>query len=741
MKKVLISVIATLLVLVCLAQTGLLEIFGIHGISFYSKKKEKEENASGSGFEEYTESQTGVSYRFKTKGDYFYVYEDSEWKQLFMCGVNIGATEPGLFPGDLTISYETYYRWFGYISEMNCNCIRIYTLMPPQFYQALNDFNNSADNKLYLFQGIWVNEEDIERLSDAYAENEKILNDFTADAVNLVNVIHGNAKIAESAGEAFGTYTADVSKWLAGWIVGIEWDPNFVMNTDNQHPDKKDYDGEYLYTQTASPFEAFLCRVGDAMIKYETENYKFQSPFAFTNWITTDPLTHPNEPHEDEDKATVNTENVKCRNFGPGMFASYHIYPYYPDSLNYQEDYLEYVDEEGNVNTYTAYLEDLKLAHTIPIIVAEFGVPTSRGMGHESVMGYNQGMVDETDQGEMLINMFECIKEAKYAGGIVFTWQDEWFKRTWNNVMFDIADRRPFWSNIQTTEQCFGVLAFDPGADSMACYVDGDISEWKSASPLVTTEQGKLYVKSDERYLYLMLDMEDYDFENETLLIPVNTIADQGNTKSSQFNAEFDEGADFLICINGKDNSHIYVDKYYDAFNYYFLESKKLSDIKAEENANEKDSGVFDIMRLCYGYNLTVKGTGETVPDKAYETGKLRYGNGNPGSKNYKSLSDYCYGDGKLEIRIPWQLLNVMDPSGKQQISDFWQTQVISPQSFEGFDIGFAYKSDGSETVSVSLSGSYEYSGWNTPSWHERLKPAYYELQDYLAQYKESESK
>lgn len=734
MKKVVISVVATLLVLVCLAQTGLLEIFGIHGISFYTKKKEKDSSAGGA--ESYTDNQTGISCRFKAEGDYFYIYESGDWKQMFMRGVNIGATEPGLFPGDLTISYDTYYRWFGYISEMNCNCIRIYTLMPPQFYQALGDFNKKAKNKLYLYQGIWVNEEDIERLSDTYAENEKILNDFMTDAVNLVNVIHGKAKIAETAGEAYGTYNTDVSPWLVGWIIGIEWDPNFVINTNNQHPDKKDYDGEYLYTQTASPFEAFLCRVGDALIKHEAKTYKFQVPLAFSNWITTDPLTHPNEPHFDEDKTTVNTENVKCRNFGPGMFASYHIYPYYPDSLNYQEDYLEYTDDSGKVNTYEAYLEDLKLAHTVPIIVAEFGIPTSRGMGHESVMGYNQGMVDETAQGAMLIDMLGSIENAKYAGGIVFTWQDEWFKRTWNNVMFDIADRRPYWSNIQTTEQCFGLLAFDPGKESMAAYVDGDVSEWKNTQPTVTTGQGKLYIKSDERYLYIMLDAGNYDFEKDTLLIPINTIADQGNLKAAQYNAEFDAAADFLIYINGKDNSHIYVDRYYDAFNYYFLESKKLSDIKAEENAGVKNSGMFDIMRLCYGYNLTVKGTNQVVPDKAYETGKLRYGNGNPKAQEYKSLSDFYFKNGKLEIRIPWQLLNVMDPSGKQQISDFRKTQVISPQAYQSFDFGFAYRT-GAESLKITLGGSYEYNGWNTPTWHERLKPAYYELQNYFKKFTE----
>ena len=736
MKKTVVSIVSTLLVLFFLAQAGLLEIFGIHGFSFYRKKNDNQKK-SDSAYSSFIDNQTGVSYCFKATGDYFYRYFDGEWEQMFMRGVNIGATEPALFPGDLTISYESYYRWFGKISEMNCNCVRIYTLMPPQFYQALYDFNQKSANKVYLFQGIWVNEEDIERLSDAYVENEKILNDFTVDAENLVDVIHGKAKIPSSPGEASGTYVADVSKWLIGWIIGIEWDPNFVLNTDLQNPNKKDFDGEYLYTQTASPFEAFLCRVGNSLIKHETENYKFQVPLAFTNWITTDPLTHPNEPHFDEDKATVNTENVKFRNFGPGMFASYHIYPYYPDSLNYQLDYLEYIDENDKVNTYLAYLEDLKLAHTIPIMVSEFGIPTSRGLGHKSVMGYNQGMVDETEQGQMLIHMFQCIEDSKYAGGIVFTWQDEWFKRTWNNVMFDIADRRPFWSNIQTTEQCFGLMAFDPGKSDMACYVDGETSEWRTVDPIVNTKQGNLYVKSDERYLYIMLDSDTFNFENDTLLIPVNTLSGQGNSKSTEYNAKFDSEADFLIYINGKDDSHIFVDRYYDAFNYYFLNSRKLNDIPAEVNANQKNSGNFDIMRLCYGYNLTVKGTGEVVTDKAYETGKLQFGNGNPEADSYRSLSDFYYKNGKLEIRIPWQLLNVMDPSSKQQMSDFWQAQVISAQDYESFDFGFAFRNRNStDNLSIKLSGKYNYKSWNTPTWHERLKPAYYELQEYLSKYK-----
>lgn len=142
-------------------------------------------------------------------------------------------------------------------------------------------------------------------------------------------------------------------------------------------------------------------------------------------------------------------------------------------------------------------------------------------------------------------------------------------------------------------------------------------------------------------------------------------------------------------------------------------------------------------MLMCYGYNLTVKGTDKVVPDKAYETGKLLYGNGNPDADDYASLTDFCYADGKVELRIPWQLLNVMDPSSKQQMSDFWQEQVFAPQDYDSFSFGMGVCTDKSKK-SISFGGSYTYTGWNTPTWHERLKPSYFQLQDYLRQYRES---
>lgn len=55
----------------------------------------------------------------------------------------------------------------------------------------------------------------------------------------------------------------------------------------------------------------------------------------------------------------------------------------------------------------------------------------------------------------------------------------------------------------------------------------------------------------------------------------------------------------------------------------------------------------------------------------------------NPASPNFNSLSDFYYNKGKLEIRIPWQLLNVMDPSGKYVIDDMYiQGKISSLKEF-----------------------------------------------------------
>lgn len=670
----------------------------------------------------------GLHYVSKVEARDFLVYNNGQWENKFLRGVNIGAAKPGVFPGELSITKEEYLRWFAYISEMNADVIRVYTTLAPEFYSALYEFNQNKEKPLYLLQGVWVIEEDINRLHDAYGENAHIKNMFIEDAKDLVDIFHGNANLPRRDGFASGIYTQDISEYVIGWILGIEWDPTFVETTNENNPNKTEFKGRYLFADNASPFEIFLGEVGDTLLTYEADHYKTIRPLSYTNWLTTDLLTHPNDPSEDI--VAVNTEHIKANeNYKQGLFASYHVYPYYPDFMNYQVDYREYVDVDGNINTYKAYLKDLIKKHTVPVIVAEFGVPASRGKAHENIYsGFNQGNLDEVRQGEIVGEMLEDIYDEGYAGALIFSWQDEWFKRTWNTLEFDLASRRPFWSNVQSNEQNFGLLAFDPGDEKSVCYVDGDLEDWQYDTPLISKDGIKLYVKSDEKYVYFMVESQEFNFDDDQLMIPIDTIQNQGNMSDNASGHSFERATDFLIKVDGANNSAILVDAYYDSFNY--LHAEQEGDIENNDLYRMNNSGIFNPMYLALLRETYLPVDDVTIPFTQYETGKLKLGNANPDHEDFNSLSDFSVQDGTIEIRIPWQLLNVMDPSTKMVMGNMYENQGFMPEEVDGLYTGLAVIGPDKTPLKNIEMAYYSWDKWSIPSYHERLKASYPIIKD-----------
>lgn len=679
--------------------------------------------------------ESGVRYISKTDKESIYVRDGDKWNEMFIKGVNIGAGKPGFFPGELGITYEEYYRWFTYISEMNANTIRVYTTLRPQFYNALFDFNQAAEKEgkdpIYVIHGVWVNENDIATIEDAFGDDNKIMNDVIKSGQDIVDIIHGDKYLPVDKGHADGTYTTDISQYVIGWILGIEWEPSFVIGTNENNEEHTSYDGKFLYTVGASPFEAYLAEVGDKIIDYEMTKYNMQRPVAFSNWVTTDPLEHPNEPYANEDIVTVDVEHVKSHEeYIPGMFVSYHVYPYYPDTFSFQADYINFKGSDGKPNPYLAYLEDIKSVHSMPIVISEFGIPASRGKAHENrVTGFNQGFIDEETQGQMIISMINDMKTANLAGGIAFSWQDEWFKRTWNNNDLDLSDSRPYWSNTQSNEQHFGLLAFDPGSSDRIIYTDGQVKDWADASPFYEDDETKLYVKSDEAYVYVRVDSESYDFNKDTLLLPINLIDEQGNRHFPEYDSTFSKDADFVLKIHGKDDSRLLIDAYYD--NYYFRYAVLTDLIEKNSAFHSKNSGIFNPIRLALNKKLVIPLEQTVIPFTGYETGLLLYGISDPNHTDFNSLSDFYYEDGHLEVRIPWQLLNVMDPSKKFVIDDMHARGKISPLQVKGFDIGIEVIKDGSAKGAQNLAmKSYNWEEWDQPTYHERLKKSYYVIQE-----------
>ncbi len=718
---------------------------------------------------------TPVTTFMKTDEDTIYMEKEGEYVPFEIRGVDMGVGIPGQWATDFAIEKDTYIRWFGMIQDMGANTIRVYTILHQDFYDALYEYNTQREEDglepLYLLHGVWVNDYVLFSHRDAY--DPEFLDTFLEDCRTVIDIIHGDRSLSlgyENRGS--GNYRRDVSKWVLGYILGVEWEDYTVVYTDQAQEENSSYEGTYLYTtDNARPFEAMLAQVGDKAIEYESNRYKQQRLVAFANWPTTDPFRYPMSVVFSKQKmGQVDVEHIQSKNtFISGMFASYHIYSYYPDYLEIMrdvgasytdeeiiqrigtarasnilyrmsklkgpsiEDYVyegDYKDSQGRYNTYLAYLKALTRYHTMPVVISEFGVTTGRGMAQlDRNTNRNQGHMSEQEQGQAIIDCFEDIRAAGCAGGCVFTWQDEWFKRTWNTMHAVDLDYTAYWSDYQTNEQFFGLLSFDPGEEKSVCYVDGDISEWTEEDLVSSNGDADLSMKYDEKFLYFLVHKEGLDQEGDSLYIPIDTQPKVGSTYAEEQDVSFERPADFLMVIHGKEDSHVYVQERYECLNAIYGAS--YYGINPYYDPPEVHSPRFTQI----GMALTLE---DYIPDysaiyqpagEMFETGKLRHGNANPDSEAFDSLADFMFAGDYVEIRIPWELLNFSDPSNMMIHDDYYECYGIENYHIDEMYVGVT---DGQQKGWRTPMDAFALEGWGKDvTYHERLKRSYYMLKDY----------
>ncbi|MGN9163779.1 hypothetical protein ACTNDY_00640 [Tissierellaceae bacterium HCP3S3_D8] len=683
-----------------------------------------------SGFDKKTFShleENGTKYNARIYENRFQVFQDDEWKSINIKAVNIKDTIPLSISGENKIDEKIYANWINSIGEMNANAIKIDCIYPPEFYKSLLKHNKGSKNPIYLLQGIPMDMDFLRENPDPF-KLDNILT-FKEEISKTIDIIHGHAG---------SEYTYDVSSYLIGWILGNEWDPMVIDNTNKTRLDKGEYEGDYIYTEDANPFEHFLANVMDHTIDYEMKNYQWQHPISFFNNATTDPLNHIYEPILEENLVSINPNKIKLIDYNPGQFAFYNVYPYYPEFLNLDPKYTKYIDHRGKTNSYAGYIHDLVDFHELPILIGGFGISSSRGMSQINIHNLNDGLNSEESQGNILAKMYEDLIYEKTLGGIISDWQDEWFEKS--------------WSNIQNPKENMGLLDFH--SDKIS--IDGSKKDWTKLKSQPIYETGKkddsfikkVYVEHDERYLYMGIEYRDLKGTPLDTLIFLDTIDNQGNT-TNPFNENIKTitGTDFIIHIGENGSSRVLVDAYYDPFYYQYGHISKL--IPQEELFTNRESELYNPIRMPISKNIKHHRTGFLIPFMDYETGILTYGNGNPESDDYNSLADYCIDKkGKfMELKIPWELMNFVNPSTREIIGDIYVNGIDSNITIDGINISLAVydpnspeifhtlpKSE-SESIPLDLTYKYTWDFWSETEPLDRLKQSYYIIKDLFSRY------
>ena len=685
----------------------------------------------------------------RTRGRDFEILGDNGWRRFWIKGVNLGAALPGRFPSEFPRDSTLYARWLGMMAGMNANTVRLYTILPPEFYRALRGWNLAhPDSTLWLMHGVWTELPPRHQFDAPEWEAG-----FVAETRRVVDVVHGATMLEPRPGHASGRYDADVARWTLGYIVGREWEPYAVAAFDSADAQRADWRGRFLQAKQAPAMERWLARIIDGMLAHEFEQYHALRPVAWTNWPTLDPLTHPTEATGAEERAlreqagrplareTLEYDNdllgldanlvLPAPTNPAGVFASYHAYPYYPDFMTQDPGYSRARSREGRSN-YAGYLRALVRHHEgMPVLIAEYGVPSSRGNAHLQAQGFDHGGHDEAAQARIDARLTRELHETGTAGGILFAWIDEWFKKNWVVIDFEIPlENTRRWHNVMDAEQHYGMLAMVAGDSAARPVLGGDPSRW-SSMPVVARRMASagmpmtLRVSSDASFVYLGIEMDSsFAWATHGLEIGIDTWNESlGQHQLPRSGVSQGMGFEFVLDLPSPDSGAM---KVLPDYNRYAALDESGDDRgqfhRRPITVADRDDGLFDPMlvvtnRARYGRD------GTFYEAQQVDRGRLAFG-----TEEQSTLNDW-YHDAKaglIEVRLPWDLLNVTDPSSRTLLLDRSSEGPFGTARAEDFHfMVVAYDHRSGAPVQLAQSSGWRWAGWDEPEWHVRVKPVY----------------
>jgi len=699
----------------------------------------------------------------RTHRGHFDVRTSDAWSPFYLRGVNLGAALPGRHPSEFPDD-TVYGTWIDRIAALGFNVIRVYTIHPPGFYRALAAHNREhPDLPLRVVHGVWTGLPPDDNYNDVAWEHA-----FFSEMQDVVDVVHGRADLAPRPGKAAGFYTADVSPWVLAYIIGREWEAHSVVAFDRNHPARSSWQGRYFTIRNAPATDVWMAQALDTMVAYETDRYHTQRPIAYTNWPTLDPLHHVSESTNREEVAlrqalgetlgedpfTSNDDEVgldatrieTTPAMQAGYFASFHAYPYYPDFMVNERRYAEAARQSGR-SAWFHYLQDLRRYHgELPVVIAEYGLPSSLTAAHLQPDGLHHGGLSERAAALGNARLTGEIADAGLAGGILFSWIDEWFKKNWLVSRFELpGERNRLWWNRLDPEQHYGVYAMEPEPRPPGRTLTDRLPAWRRRPALYADPRGSVRLAADEAALSILIEAATSP-PPERILVGIDLIdPDAGNlTWPGNVGPRPPVGIEFVIDIRN-DEVRVLANPGVNPIGLRTIRDTsdrplvtptiranvppELFSGRIEQYVvdsvvpDTRDDGVYDSLRIVPNRPRVGRDTTEYA-GIGYDRGVLPRGERPDGDWTAQPDS------GRYEIRVPWMLLNVTDPSSHRVLLG----QVARATPFEtvtidsaGIVVAVAYP--GERWIMWPASGrradvhGFRWPEWEEPRWTTRERP------------------
>ena len=151
--------------------------------------------------------------------------------------------------------------------------------------------------------------------------------------------------------------------------------------------------------------------------------------------------------------------------------------------------------------------------------------------------------------------------------------------------------------------------------------------------------------------------------------------------------------------------------------------------IDKQDRIPDKDSTEFSSIYLLNRKKFYLKDNQKVIYPVYYQTGVLKQGSNNRKDEDHNSLVDFNKNGDMVELKIPWALINVVNPLEKGIYDDFYDKGVENQINIDDIGISLHLRDENGEKNTQGK--RFKIDKYEDIVHYERLKESYEIIQNY----------